>query len=463
MRHRMSNAPPQRRPQPCRSLFRLTTVAALVAGVSASFAQGTEAAPTGLSSLRWSGFATLGITHHGNETAGAIASFAQKSPARDGWSGNLDTVGGLQLDLRLLEGTTLTAQAVARAGDNFAPKVRMAYLRQQFGEDAAIRVGRYRSPLYLDSDVSEIGFAYLAARPAMPVYGVAANYVPHIDGADVQWRHSFGSAGLMIQGYLGRSSGQQVFHNTSPRDEADFSMSNIRGVAISLGLPQVTLRASRTSIDRFTLRSPLITQLNTAVAQTAAGVQAVAGDPRLPAALQAALLGQAQAIQGFANPFDTQPTYSSVGIDANLDRWRVVAEWVTFDTPSSMVGKYRGAQATVGYSWGAFTPYVGVARNLRRGGLLNTQALSPTGLSPALDGGIAQLKGALDGAALFTDLSSRSASLGVRWEARDNLAVKVQFDRLTTPSPTVPGVMAVPKLPFDNRLRLFSASLNIVF
>lgn len=412
---------------------------------------------------RLSGFATLGGTYHSNGTAGVINSFAQRSPADKGLSANLDSVAGAQIDHRLLEGTSFTAQGVVRIGDDYSPKLRMAYLRQQIGNDAAVRVGRIRSPLYFDSDVAEIGFAYLPVRPAIPIYGVVANYVPHLDGIDLQWRRSIGNAGVMLQAYGGRSEGTQRFYNTSPEDEAKFDLSGIRGLALSVGLPNITMRASRTWVSSFKMRSSTISGLNDGLAQVAGGLSQVASNPFLPPQLAAALGAQAQGIAGLADPFNSRPVYTSIGMDANLGDWRVLAEWVNFDSQNDLVGRYNGGQVTVGYNWGAFTPYAGASRNKRKSGSLNTSSLSPTGVSPALDAGIAAAKAGLEGAAQFADLSSSSVTLGVRWDVRDDLAVKFQYDRITTPSSTTPGPLAVPRMPFDNRVNLFSVTLNFVF
>ena len=412
--------------------------------------------------LRWSGFATLGLTHHANDNAGVIAAFSQKLPANKGVSGRLDTVGGVQADLRLVEDTSATVQAVIRAGDNFEPRLRMAYVRQYVGADVAVRIGRFRSPLYADSDVTEIGFAYLSMRPPLPIYGVAAS-LPHIDGVDLQWRHSFGQAGVQVQAYAGRSKGIHIFPNTTPPDEADFAVSGIRGLAVSVGFPNVTLRGSYTSFDRTTLRSPLLAQLNSGLAQVAGGLNAIAADPRLPGALSVSLAAQARDVESYVNPYDSRPVYTSLGFDANVDHLRVMGELTTINSRSPTVGRYVGGQLTLGYALGTVTPYITVSRNSRRSGSLDTRGLSPTQLNPALDGSIAQLRGAFDQAARFADLSSHSNTLGVRWDISENLAVKLQFDQIRTPSNIVPGVLAVRRLPFDNRVNLFGASLNFVF
>ena len=442
--------------------LRSATLFVLVTSVTSTLCAQTPDSNADGFGLRWSGFATLGLTHHSNENAGVIAAFSQKFPANKGVSGRLDTVGGLQADLRFSEDTSATVQAVARAGDDFKPQLRMAYVRQNVGADIAVRIGRFRSPLFADSDVTEIGFAYLSMRPPLPIYGVAAS-LPHIDGADLQWRHSFGQTGVQVQAYAGSRKGKHVFPNTMPPDEADFAVSGIRGLAVSVGLPNVTLRSSYTSFAQTTMRSPLLTQLNNGLAQVSGGLGAIAANPFLPGPMKAALGAQAKAVEGYINPYDSRPVYMSFGFDANINRWRVIGELTTLDSRSPTVGRYAGGQFTLGYAWGTVTPYITVSRNSRRSAPLDTSALTPTGLNPILDGSIAQLKAAFDQAAQFADLSSNTKTLGLRWDVKENLAVKFQFDQIRTPSKNNPGVLAVRQLPFDNRVNLFGASLNYIF
>ena len=193
------------------------------------------------------------------------------------------------------------------------------------------------------------------------------------------------------------------------------------------------------------------------------GLGAIAANPFLLGVLSASLAAQAKEVQSYIDPYDSRPIYMSLGFDANVDRWRVIGELTTLDSRSQTVGRYAGGQFTLGYAWGTVTPYVTVSRNSRRSGSLDTRGLSPTGLNPLLDGSIAQLKGAFDQAAQFADLSSRANTVGVRWDVKENLAVKLQFDQIRTPSRNSPGVLAVRQLPFDNKVNLFGASLNYIY
>lgn len=412
------------------------------------------------SSLRFSGFATLGMTHNDNKEMGAIFSSAQHHPARQGWSSGLDTVAGLQMDWSIREGTSVTVQGVARAGNDGEPELRLAYLRQQVTNETAVRVGRIRSPLFFDSDVAEIGYAYLMVRPPLALYGTM-NSVAAIDGGDLQWRHSFGDVAVMAQAYYGNYGYKHRFYNLSPVVTADANLENIRGLALTASLPKVTVRASRTWVDRYTMRSSQVSTLNSGLDQLSTNLRGVGllfGN--------SAWVTEADQIAGYKNTFDNRPIYTSVGFDSTLENWRLLGEWTQLDSQSKMVGKYEGFHLTTGYSFGDFTPYVSVSRFERKSKALDTSAFAATGnpMLGTLDAGILGMKAGLDQAASFADLSTRAISYGMRWDCAENMAVKLQYDRMKTPNNGVPGYFAVRSLPVsNNKVNLFTVALDVVF
>lgn len=437
-------------------------LALLLAGAMAGARADETADGAAVAPLRLSGFGTLGLTHNDSSDAGAIFSSAQKRPAGEGWSTNLDSVLGLQLEWQAGENTAFVLQGVARAGDDLSPALRMFYLRQQISNDFAVRAGRIRSPLYFDSDVVEIGYAYLMARPALPLYGTV-NSVASLDGADLQWRHNIGDTALLAQAYYGQSDYSHRFYNLAPVQAADARLRHIRGLAVSATLPNLILRASHSVIGSYTMRSPQVSQINGATAQLAGALQAAAANPFLPAALGSGLQARAQSIRALASPFDSRPLYTSVGFDANLGDWRLLGEATRLDSRSAMVGKYHGYQFTLARSFDEWTPYLSLARQRRASPALDTSALAASGLDPALDGAMAQLKGGLDQAARYADLSTRSVSAGVRYDFRGNMALKLQYDHLQTPGAYTPGYFAVSRLPIRPTVNLFTVSLDFVF
>lgn len=407
------------------------------------------------SALRFSGFGTLGVVHSDNSDAGVVYSSSQKTPANAGWSGSLDTVLGLQADWQWSPSASLVAQVVARAGEEGEAKLRMAYARQQWGNDTAVRVGRMRSPLFFDSDVSEIGYAYLPVRASMPVYS-PINSVDHLDGVDVQWRHGLGDAAMLVQAYYGNSDYKHRFYNLTPVQVADVQLKDISGAALSVTWPSLTMRLSHTASGAYQLRSGQTAQLNAGLVQIASGLNQLA--VMLPAfGVQA---GKVSAMQ---NMFDSRPTYTSIGMDAYWDAWRFMAEATQLDTQAELTGRYVGYQLTLGRSLGSFTPYVAYGRLMRKTDLFNTSALSATNVDTTLDQGIGNMKTQLDSAARFADLSMSSVSVGVRWDVSTHADIKVQFDYIETPDKNIPGYLTTTALPFNNRVRLLSATMDFVF
>lgn len=432
----------------------------LMVAVTARSALADDLAGDSVSPVKFSGFATLALTHNDNSQAGAIVSWAQKTPAKMGWSGNLDSDLGVQMDWQLARNTSVVVQTVARLGDEMRPEARLTYVRQQLSPEVAARFGRIRSPLFFDSDVAEIGYGYMMSRPPIPVYGIL-NSVNHLDGGDIQWRPSFDNTAFLVQGYYASSKYKQQFYSNGT--EAQAELQDIRGLALSASLPNITMRASRTWVGSDTIRSSSIDQLNAGLTGVAGGLRMVASNPMLPQTMAAGYVSQANQVAGMTNSFDSTPTFTSLGFDGNFEAWRLMGEWTELNSHSAMVGKFQGFHLSLGYAIGDFTPYVSVARLDRKSSSLNTSALAVTSGSTVLDTTAALVKTGLDQSSQSADLSSHSASIGMRWDFRENMAIKMQYDRILTPSPLVPGSLAVPVYPFNNKVNLFTAAVDVIF
>jgi hypothetical protein len=128
-----------------------------------------------------------------------------------------------------------------------------------------------------------------------------------------------------------------------------------------------------------------------------------------------------------------------------------------------MVGSYRGAGLTLGRAVGDFTPYVSVSKLQRYGQVFDTSALAATGMDASLDAGLGQMQAAMGLARQFADISSQSASVGARWDWREDMALKLQLDRVRSPNAKTGGTFAVTAMPFKNQVNLVTVALDLVF
>jgi hypothetical protein len=119
--------------------------------------------------LKVSGFASYGLTKSTRNIELADVLF------RDEFYYRSDSVMGLQLDYMFDEHFTSTLQMVAKGYDEFDVEAEWVYLTYRFNEHWSAVGGRFRQPLFIYSDLLEVGVAYPWVRPPWPFYYTAAS------------------------------------------------------------------------------------------------------------------------------------------------------------------------------------------------------------------------------------------------------------------------------------------------
>lgn len=422
---------------------------------------GTDEAP---SNLCFSGFATIGVVSNSNPDAGVVFSGAQSKPAFKGMSADLDSVLGLQWDYALRPDSSLTIQAVARAGEDLQPSLRMAYLEQRF-DTVSARFGRMRTPLFLDTYAEEIGYANPLIRGPIPLYGAAPSQIIHLDGASLQWRMPWALGSVLAEGYYGNGRFKYAWFSPTSVEQANVIVDDITGITVSTVLGNTTLRVARTNLGSYRIDSSNNTELNTGIAALSAGlVRAATGYAAVPAIAQS-LVSKARVLDSFYDALHASQQYTGLGFSSNFGQLTVLGDWATWNLNTEMLGKLNAWQLTLTYETNYGTPYVSVSQKNRTTPRGDTSQVTPTGVPglAQLDAGIAGLRSGLDRLALYTDASMQSFTLGARWELSNNIALKAQYDLLTTPSPQLTGAFKVRNIPFDNNVTLFSVALDVVF
>jgi len=429
-----------------------------------SYGQAANNAEEASSTLRFSGFATIGLVSNSNPDAGVVFSGAQTKPAFKGLSADLDSVVGLQLDYALLPATSLTVQAVARAGEDLQPSLRMAYLEQRFDQVSA-RLGRMRTPLFLDTYAEEIGYANPLIRGPIPLYGAAPSQIIHLDGASLQWRTPWALGSVLIEGYYGNGRFKYAWFSASAVEQASVIVDDITGITLSTTLGNTTLRLARTNLGSYRIDSSNNTELNAGIAALSAGLnRAAQGYAGVPSIAQN-LAHKAQVLDSFYDALHAPQQYTGLGFSSSFGKLTVMGDWATWNLNTEMLGKLNAWQLTLTYETNYGTPYLSVSQKNRTTPRGDTSQVTPTGVAglAQLDAGITGLRSGLDRLALYTDASMQGFTLGARWELSNNMALKAQYDVLATPSAELTGAFKVRSIPFDNHVNLLSVALDVVF
>lgn len=337
-----------------------------------------EAAGRGLA---WSGFATLGVAHSSEREADFTGTFSQPDGvgATRRWGLQPDTRLGLQADLPLGTPWSASAQALVEYAHHgrWQPALSMGFVKWQPSPAWSLRLGRLPWSAYLTSDYRKVGFSLPWVRPPQELYMISFD---HADGVDLGWRGQWGDSSVRLQAMAGRSSRNVV--------TGRWRGNRLVGGNLVIERGNLTLRAGHLQYGAFSIELPAVDSVLDQVAQL---------DPAGVAALRFR---------------DRAVGYTTLGLVWDDGTWLLQAEVANGRMSRTYLPDGLEAYVTVGRRFGSLTPTLTLAglrdHNLRR-------SANPV-LQQVIDAG--QSRG------------MHTVSLGLRWDARPGLALKLQLDRV---------------------------------
>lgn len=357
--------------------------------------------------LTLSGFGTVGVTATSTDDAYYAQPYRPDKVDRSGDAG-LDSKLAVQANLRLTPSLVGVLQVIARhtAVDTFEPSPEWAFIRWDASEQLSLRVGRIGGPVFMNSDVRDVNYAQLTARPPFDVYGQVP--VSHFDGADLVYRFELGDASVSASAWGGRSKAKvsDMSVQGAPAVDSEVTLDQLMGVNLALAMDNgLTLRAG------------------TVHAQVSLGAnEAAVPGAGLSPALASQLLDQLGARR--------QPImFSGVGAMYAHGPWQVNAEY-TWLRSATQIADTTGWYVNAGYRWGAVTPFIGFSR-IRVDDLNIDNPLAVYVAQAGVLGDAARLIQAYqDG----SKVPQQTLTLGLRWDVVDKVALKVQWDRIFKPA-----------------------------
>lgn len=397
-------------------------------------AAGARAADADRPLFTFSGFGTLGIVHSSEEQADFVAS--PSKPRGAGFSRSLSAEGDSLVAVQVTAWPHPRVSAVVQViselnpDRTYRPHVEWANVRYAVTPEFAIRAGRTVLPILMLTETRKVGFANPWVRPPLEVYGQVP--LTNNDGLDATYRGPLGAGINTVQVAAGRSdprfpapSGTTTIEVRRSAFVSDIFEHGFATLRVNFGRGRVTVPESSALFDAFR---------------------------------QFGAEGAAIADRYQVN--DTLVSFAGAGVAFDPGPWFVVGEW-SRTRSRSVLGTRTAWYAGGGARFGKLTTYALHAR-------ANADNLSDPGLAlAALPPALAQAGAGLN-AALNSTLSVKpvqgTTSLGVRWDAAKNVALKLQFDRTRIGAGSTGTLGNIqPGFRPGGRLRVWSATVDFVF
>lgn len=352
------------------------------------------------SRFKLSGFGTLGVVSGGSEELGFQRDWSRgNNPVFDGdWSLKQDSLLGLQLDARLTTNLKGAVQIVARdrVDNSLGNSVEWAFLGYQLSPNTTIRGGRMGVDLFMLSEYRNVGFSYLWARPPVEFYGPIA--FDNFDGIDIKHTIPMWDGDLSLKAFGGASNNNTM---TGPAGKSSLDLVPIYGVSAlwekDAWLARMSFASGELESSDAALQ-PLLSYLTLA---------SMTGWP------EASSISEDLELSG------NSTYYYTIGAAYDNAPWQVQSEISFVDSEYDFFLPTINTYLSVARLIGPTTLYclAGLAKSTEGPGTIDTAPSQWT----ALQSEIQAIKES-------RKLDQKSLSLGIRWDIRYDLALKVQWD-----------------------------------
>lgn len=390
-------------------------------------AQADYTSPDG--DFRLSGFGTLGAVRSSTDDAGFNYPGQGKGTGKT-VSLNADSKIAIQGTYNITPTVSATTQVMTKinADGDYVPNIEWIFAKWKVTPALTVRAGRIGAPFFMVSDFRDVGYANTTVRPNLDVYGQVP--VSQFEGADISYQAHLGSVSLTSTLWSGVSRSDYALANPDERDPSKVKLSR------SLGLNLVA-ETDMGLTFRFGHTQGKLDASSTTGSQLTALAQGLAGglpDPFGAGAAQTASLLTVNKVDA---------SFTGIGVSYDSGEWLLNTEFTKRKT-DSYISDSTGWYVMVGRRISNFTPYVGVSRLKTDERASNPVVVPPNAggfatPNPLLGGlsafqASALLSGGVDGILNTQKIDQRTATLGVRWDAMSNLAVKAQWDHIRKPA-----------------------------
>lgn len=340
---------------------------------------------------------------------------------------NQQTLVGLQADYQINDSLSATGQFIARTGDDKDSDLEWLYLTYAPSKSLRFKLGRQRTPIFNYSEVVDVGFAYPWISLPQQVYRTFL--FPTYEGLHTQYEYIGKKVSLGLEAYAGGTD--KDF--TSNGRVVDTHIDSLRGGVGTIGYKGWNFRVSyhRGHVD--TNQSELNAFSN-----------------------QLRQLGFTQS----ANSIKTAGVgrfYQASAFYEDVDYF-FRTEVMQLKADLSLAPKTKGYFISAGVNFDPISVYASFSKDINRYGQPSSEI--PTGLSPQLD---ALAFGYQQIFSQSIDNDTKSYTIGLRWDWKQNLAFKVE-STLLEENNALQGLFTTRDVNnFDGQAMLYQVAMEWVF
>ncbi|WP_075188384.1 hypothetical protein [Teredinibacter haidensis] len=346
----------------------------------------------------------------------------------DSFKASPDSLVSVQGVFQANEKLSLTAQLMARLDEDQDSGIEWLYLTYLPLENVQIKAGKLRTPFFTLSDVTDVGYAYPWVNPPQQVYN--AYLFDTFNGLDIIYGFGTDKFDADIEVYAGRYENGSI---ELADVKTSYKVDRVQGVIGNLRYGNLQLRAARYG-GRVNLDSSELSEF-----------AKVLDYYRFPASADT-----------LATKGDVDVTQVGLVYD-NLNYFSRM-EWVDIQTELEIAPAVESYYVTFGYYLTPFTLHFTYANSVTSKGRPANDI--PIGFVPELD----QLANAYLG--IFDRITSDNLdtyTLGVRWDFRPNMALKLDYSRLEGKPEDNSFFNKISSDDFDRKANLYTVGLEWVF
>jgi len=397
-------------------------------------------------SYRLSGFGTIAAVHSDDAGSDFIGTIFQPNGAghTHSWSFNPDTRLGVQADLTLNDRVSGVVQVVSQHqyDGTYTPHVEWANIKYQATSELSLRAGRIASPSYLLSESRFVGYASPWVRPPVEVYSVLP--ITSSDGVDATYRATFAGVNHSVQAYVGRSS-VDIANGGKAKSRLNWGLND------SAEFGSLTVRAGYNSF-KLDLSIPAVNALLGGLGAFSTAAAAVPLPAYQAVAVQAASLASKYAMN------DMKISALALGVNYDPGTWFAMSEFVA-SKGDALLSDSRAWYVSSGYRFGAWAPYVSYSTIRAQH---HHVSIDTTGADPLAEGAAA-LAGGVNATIDAFSAIQNTTSVGVRWDAMKNLALKAQYDSVSIDSASSGRFLDFPGITPSKHPHVISLAADFVF